>query len=349
MAKLLITGDLQFRSSNPLARKDSFIEAITAKLYEIAELARQYVVDAVIIPGDVFDSASVAIPTIVHLAKILKNFPCPVLTVPGNHDEFGHNLNSIPRTPYGLLERLEYIHNLHNNCYFIATNLDFMITGHGFNTETDYDLSQYAMSKEIIDDANAVCRTYQAKGREYSPFYIHVAHGMLLDEAPGTQERFTFVSQLAEIPEELQPHILVCGHYHFGLDLQKVGKTLVINPGAISRVTAHVNEISRPIQVALLTVNSPEDYHAEFIPLKSALPGDQVLSREHIEAKIETDKRMDEFLSLLASEGESKFLEVRDIVEDIAARENIPESVKREALERIGRARERMAKSEVTG
>lgn len=47
-------------------------------------------------------------------------------------------------------------------------------------------------------------------------------------------------------------------------------------------------------------------------------------------------------MKLLASEGEAKFLEVREIVEDIAARDNLPEAVKAEALRRIGEARERL-------
>jgi len=47
-------------------------------------------------------------------------------------------------------------------------------------------------------------------------------------------------------------------------------------------------------------------------------------------------------LKLLASEGEAKFLEVREIVEDIAARENLPEAIKAEALRRIGEAREKL-------
>ena len=100
-------------------------------------------------------------------------------------------------------------------------------------------------------------------------------------------------------------------------------------------------EIERKIQVALLTVENG-GCEAELIPLKSAAPGYEVLSRQHLEAEAEREERLEKFLSLLASEGESKFLEVREIIEDIAARENLPEEVKAEALERIGKAREKL-------
>ena len=116
---------------------------------------------------------------------------------------------------------------------------------------------------------------------------------------------------------------------------------LFINPGALCRLSAHVAEMERPVQVALLTVENGQAT-AELIPLKSARPGHEVLSREHIESAAERESRIDEFLKLLASEGEAKFLEVREIVEDIAARDNIPADVKQEALRRIGAAREKL-------
>ena len=66
--------------------------------------------------------------------------------------------------------------------------------------------------------------------------------------------------------------------------------------------------------------------------LSLSRPGHEVLSREHIEAAAERESRIEEFLQLLASEGEAKFLEVREIVEDIAARDNISADVKQEAV-----------------
>ena len=61
---------------------------------------------------------------------------------------------------------------------------------------------------------------------------------------------------------------------------------LFINPGALCRLSAHVAEIERPVQVALLTVENGQAA-AELIPLKSARPGREILSREHIEAAAE--------------------------------------------------------------
>ena len=354
VTKFLITGDIHFRSTNPIARKDNYMDAVTMKIAEIIHLAEEHNVNAILVPGDLFDSPSVSIPTIIRLGNALRSAPCPVLTIPGNHDEFGHSLESIARTPYGILKAFDYIRCVHDSSYIFGGSsdgrggvFDGLVTGQGFDNETDYDLMQYAVPEEHAANYEAICNTLPNVTGQHVPFYIHMAHGMLMEKAPGFEGmRHTLVSQLAEIPEERQPHVLVCGHYHTGLAIQRVpgSRTLVVNPGALGRLTAHVDEIERPVQVALLTVSGVGgvQYSAEFIPLRVAEPGHAVLSREHLEAQQERSLQLDRFLALLASEGESKFLEVRDIVEDIAARDNVPVNVKDEALKRISVAREKL-------
>ena len=133
---------------------------------------------------------------------------------------------------------------------------------------------------------------------------------MLLEKPMMDGVKYTLLSDLEKLPEEARPHVLINGHYHFGLPLTWVGKTLVINPGAIGRLSAHTEEMNREVKVALLTINSRDDYSAKFIPLKSALPGSMVLSREHIEEAEIRNERLETFLTLLNSEGEQKYLEI---------------------------------------
>jgi exonuclease SbcD len=346
IAKFLITGDIHFRSTNPVARKDIYMDAVLTKIAEIIDMAERYNVNAILVPGDLFDSASVSIPTIVRLGLALQSAPCPILTIPGNHDTFAHNLESLSRTPYGILKAFDFIRCVHESSWIFIDSVDGMVSGHGFNNETDHDLMQYAVPEECAQRHEDICRVALSSEHEYSPFYIHMAHGMLLDRSPGFDMRHTLVSRLAEIPKERQPHVLVCGHYHTGLAIQRVpeSRTLVINPGALGRLSAHIEEMERPVQVALLTISGADEsgYSAGYVRLRCAEPGHAVLSREHIEAAAAKNERLERFLALLASEGESKFLEVREIVEDIAAREQLPGEVKKEALRRIGEARERL-------
>lgn len=331
MREIIVCGDLHWRGLNPKARLDNFLEAITAKLQEVFEIARRIVADAIIIAGDLFHSPNMAWGTVVELALLLQSAPCPVLTIPGNHDSYGCNLESLFRTPYGLLARLGFIWDLNKNPYLMSNPPeDIFITGHGFTTDTDTEagMIQFLSSRNEETQNTTI---------------IHVVHSMLLDRPPGFDIRHTLISQI-----KTTANVIISGHDHTGFGvIRRDDGVLFINPGALCRLTAHVSEIERQVQVAVLTVDDNGQCNAALVSLQSAKPGHQVLSREHIEEAQARNEKLDEFLSLLASEGESKFLEVREIVEDIAARENIPVAVKREALERLGRARERVAKSEV--
>lgn len=338
MRKFVVTGDIHFKGINPKARLDNYQEAIAAKIKEIFDIARQTGASVIIIPGDLFDSPNMSWGTVAELAMILQSAPCPLLTIPGNHDIYGGNPVSKIRTPYGLLARLEIIWDLTEEPFELSrdannpNNLDLAITGHSFNSDTDTEAGK--------DQFNPPPHVGDWQGTS-----IHVVHSMLMDHAPGHDMRHTLISQV-----QTTANVIISGHEHTGFGIvHRPDGVLFINPGALCRLSAHVSEIERQIQVAVLTVDDGGQCSAELVPLTSAQPGNKVLSREHIEEAQARNEKLDEFLSLLASEGESKFLEVRDIVEDIAARENIPDAVKRETLERLGRARERVAKSEVAG
>jgi len=328
MFKAIVTGDLHFRGTNPRARLDNFQEALGAKLLEVMFLAREHKADCILIPGDIFDGPSTSWGVVADLIQILKSAPCPVLSIHGNHDIYGQNPATRHRTPYGLLSKIGFLWDVEDSEFTGEVEKDgqiVLITGCGFDTSTD---------------------TKTPEGmRQFSPriwvdgaFQIHVVHSMLMDRAPGFDMRHTLISQVKTTAQ-----IIISGHEHvgFGIVRRESDGVLFINPGALCRLSAHVAEMERTVQVALLTVKDGQAT-AELIPLKSARPGHEVLSREHIEAAAERESRIDEFLKLLASEGEAKFLEVREIVEDIAARDNLPEAVKAEALRRIGEAREKL-------
>ena len=328
--KFLIIGDVHFRGVNPRARLDNYIEAISRKLHEVFAIAQRHRVLAIVQTGDLLDSPATGWSTVAELAQILQGSPCPFLCINGNHDIYAGNPGSKYRTPFGFLARLGIIQDLGEEPFGSGDgDMDVDITGHGFNIETDTELGkeQFNPPQHIETEA-------------WAGASIHVVHSMLMDHSPGFDMRHTLISQV-----ETTANVIVCGHLHTGFGSSYVRRrddgVLFINPGALCRLSAHHAEIERPVQVALLTVEDGK-CEAELIPLKCAAPGHEILSRQHLEAEAERNDRLEKFLGLLASEGESKFLEVREIVENIAAREQLPGEVKAEALKRIGEARERL-------
>lgn len=338
MKKIIVTGDIHFKGINPRARLDNYQEAITRKIHEVFELAVKHEAEVIIVPGDLFDSPSTTLSTITDLAALLQLAPCPVLAIPGNHDIWGANPGSKYRTPYGLLARLGLIKDITESPYGLSPVGEklLVITGHGYSVETDTEagMSQFDLPSQLKEI------TEETPFKIQHDLAIHVVHSMLMDHSPGFEMRHTLISQV-----KTRANVIISGHEHTGFGIiRREDGVLFINPGALCRLSASQAEIERPIQVALLTIDDNGQASAELISLRSALPGSEVLSREHLEAEADRENRMEKFLSLLASEGESKFLEVRDIVEDLAARENIPSEVKIEALKRIDQAREALAK-----
>lgn len=373
--KLLITGDWHYRANPPRARLDNFQDTLNAKLREVGQIAYDYDVDAIIVPGDVFDSPSPAYSTLTALERLIKDNGRQVWAVPGNHDEHAHSLESLDRTAYGHLAATEMIRDLPMRP--VVTDL-VTVTGTGFSTTTDTDVSDY-LTKNTSNATQGCVR-------------IHVAHGMLLERAPGFEMRYTLLEDVAKHPD--CPDVLVVGHEHLGFGVRRIprakgGEVVAINPGALVRLSAHPAEIERTPQVCLLEIypgtaptcphcsdgalipdrndtaycsncrakfchvyfayeyGPPEIWdigepviETKLIPLVTARPGHEVLSRQHIEAQADRDAKMSEFLGLLASEGEARFLDIQAIAEGVAKSEGLPRPVVDEALRRIAEARE---------
>ncbi len=378
--KLLITGDWHYRANPPRARMDNFQETLNEKLQEVGDIARKHDADAIVVPGDVFDSPNPAYSTLTALEQVIKDIGRPIITIPGNHDEFGHSLESLGRTAYGHLAGTGMIRDIVTRGPQLIYRF-IRLTGTGFSASTDTELSDYIPSAPLAD------------GELVS---IHVAHGMLLERSPGFDLKHTLLEDVAKHPD--CPQVCIVGHEHLGFGVKRLprkagGEVVFINPGALVRLTAHPGEIERMPQVCLLEVypgTAPKCYSCEqtlrpehirkthdigyvipcpncrktnlihnveygppeiwhmgepviettLIPLSCARPGHEVLSRQHIEAQADRGVKMGEFLNLLASEGEARFLDIQAIVEGIANTESLPRPVVDEALRRIAAARE---------
>ena len=337
MIKFLIVGDVHYRGNNPKARVDDYPAAIRRKLVEVCELAKAHKVDAVIQTGDLFDSPTVSLPGVAEMMTLIWNHsPVPFLTVAGNHDLFGANQTSIGRTPYGFMANLKYIRDLQREPHFFGPDEEVFITGHGYDVDTDRDINQYLVPADVLEDT-------------INSLTVKAVHGMILDKRPGFDMRHTLISEIAM--QERAPDVLITGHHHLGFGAKTVeaanerGKMVAVNPGALCRLSAHPEEMERQVQVCLLEIydtSAELDVGAWMLPLQSARPGYEVLSREHLEVQSERESRIAEFLGLLAEEGDAQFLEVQEIITDIGNRDRLSKDVVDEALKRLGQAREKV-------
>ena len=323
---LIVAGDLHWSGRNPRSRTDNYAESLTKKIDEIFMLAEKHEAKGIIIPGDIFDSTGLSLSTIIELIIILRSSPVRIYTIAGNHDLYEGNPLSTDRTPYGILFVNDIIHDLDEEPAEIGDKIYIM--GRSFDCSiTDKDIRYYIPAEKAAT--------------------IMVTHGMLLEKSPGYELQHTLLSDVANHPDA--PPVLINGHEHNGFRLTKINDTLFINPGSIGRIKASEENINRIPQVTLLTICDDGEIEAKMIPLRSAKPGHEVLSREHIEEEKRRQELTKEFLGLLAEEGKSKHLSLSDIIRDIADRDKIPLTVTREALKRLEEAKEVLDHEQRTG
>lgn len=327
MWRYLVIGDLHWRAENPIGRTDNYQEALAAKLEECWRLASVHNVDAILQTGDLFDSADVAQTTMDDLWDIIERAPAPIYTVPGNHDLHGHNPETLYRAPLGHLFRRRVVVNSARTWYSTQENGAPIIAGHGFDFSTDIDRSQYGFP--FTDEM---------------PFLgasIHITHGMLLDGRPSSDKmRWTSLDDVAALPNA--PDVLINGHDHIGFGVCRRGRTLFINPGALCRKTADLREMDRPVQVALLEIPERGEPTARLIPLESARPGHEILSREHLIAQAEREQRTSEFLDGLVLQN-VQALDHTAMVDEVAQADGVSDAVCEGALRRISKAAELIA------
>ncbi len=321
---LLFLGDIHWRSVNPRGRIDNYQEALAAKLRECFTIAREEDCAAILQAGDVFDSPSVAWGTVTDLVEILQEAPCPIYCAVGNHDVYG-GLDSLQRTPLWMLHRAGLVSILDHG--EAARVPDYECA----NASNDALVSVRHYTHDI--DLNPE-QDYSPQHNEVGGVRIHIVHGMLTPRPLPDGVRCTVLGAVTSTAD-----LVLTGHYHLpvGPWTDAQGTTWT-NPGALCRLTASVEEIDRPVQVALIHVQDGKAT-VQLRPLSSARPGSDVLSREHIETAQRREENRDRFLQLLQAEGITALQDAETLLQGIAAAGGVPQEVTTDALGRLAAAR----------
>lgn len=297
---------------NPAAYKQDQLNILA----ECAELAKEYQCHAVLMPGDLTNSHIMSTPVLREFAEALKKFPCPVLTVAGNHDRETSNLDDLKAAPYGVLEAAGVIRDVSKEPFLIRNESTGWVAvgGHPHSEFTDRGIGHYETPGAFSDSFTVISLTHGMLIPE-DPWWAKKEDGDNLENAM----RYTTFEKLSELamPQNL-PHIIVNGHFHGGHEATYLPNgTLIVNYGAICRLSRDVGEIKRVLKVGLVTIEGPGKYRAKEIILKSQRPGHECLNREELEREIErakTKDKMGEYLSLLGTKRDIRTRDAKVVV-----------------------------------
>lgn len=315
--KLLFFTDTHIRGTTPKNRKDIFVDTIEQKLIEINHIIKENNVDFVLHGGDLFDRPDISIAVASRFAMILDKIPVPFYLISGNHDIYGHNPETVNRTMLGLLDTLGVVKLIKNGEKIILKkdNIKVQLTGQPYVYDIDTpDHLDYYLLKEKDDDVN---------------YSIHMVHGMLLDRPFIKGIPYTLIDDIKDTLAD----ITLSGHYHAGFKLTNINGKYFINPGSLVRITNSLKEIERIPQVVLIDLE--KSIIIKEIPLKTALPGEEVLDRKEIENNLFKRERIFEFKQTIDAALDFEKMDINEVLMEVSNAEHVENEVKVEALRRI--------------
>jgi hypothetical protein len=170
--------------------------------------------DCAILIGDLTDFGPADVAE--SLLERVREFGIPTLSIPGNCD---------PKEILEVLDRYEV--NLHGRCREIG-NIAFVGLGGSNITpfKTPFELTEAEIREELATIA-----------RGTSDRWILVTHAPPYNTGLDELESGSHVGSksIRQYVEERQPMALVCGHVHEARTVERLGRTVMVNPGPMPK------------------------------------------------------------------------------------------------------------------
>lgn len=289
--RILTHTDIHQADKAPRSRTDNWTETISAKLKQIAELAKKHDAYAVC-AGDVFNFKAASKNSHALVKRTIEDyrqFPNCVPVAAGSHDFPYSDVARLDSQPLGVLEAAGVIKLVN---YEAGENVEVPCEGGKVRIIGFPDNNKWSLEKfEQID--------------EYDGFTIVLAHAFAsLDGGDFFGHKVLSYHDLKKFPVD----IWVFGHWHIDQEIEILENNnqdrVFVNVGAISRGSYSYENIRRNPAVGLVEFGFDKDGKKEItkvekIPLKVASFEDvfDVEKHENIKRK---DKEISEFVTQLA-------------------------------------------------
>lgn len=290
----MFVGDLHLNSATPVSRKDDYAEAMLDKVENLAKFANENEVDFVVLGGDVFHTKSQPDGFLVFVTLAFRKFKMPVYTIVGNHDILYTNVDSVRRTPLGVLLSSGVVKWM-NSVSMTVNGKKVLIQG------KDYQLRP------------TIPNTPEGYEKAFLVAHQFVPHGMQFGEG---DESFN--------EDEYQRSswdVIYLGHDHMTYPISMVSGKPTVRPGAISRGTKHIQNRMRDVMFVVTDVVADTsktsgirvDFYQEKLEVKSA---QEIFSDVRIQRE-DVGKKMSEFVKALRDREISDNEEMDIVVKDL--------------------------------
>lgn len=284
MTKFLVVNDPHCSDRPPLGRQEGYAEQIFAKLRECWEIAARESCDFILLTGDIyhrFRGPMVAYATTIGLLTLLREAPCQVYAVAGNHDLSSDGVASILRMPFGVLVKAGALTWLDE-----ARQVgDVLLIPRNWGPHIDTDTEAFKLTRNEA--------AMQPTGSPREQYVVVVAHASIL--APGHSRPYPY-HNADDLPTR-SLDVLLCGHTHEDEGIvQLPSGCWFANIGSISRIARTKDNLERTPQVLTVTLDGG-DIEFERHALKSALPASEVF----FEKEVVAERQVGDFAAALAT------------------------------------------------
>jgi len=245
---LMFINDIHLTLTSPAKRKQTYFKEICAKLEEIKEVAERIGSTAIVLTGDIFHRRNEDYLTLNWFLNWIKECPCPVHAVIGNHDYVG-NLANIRYKPMGSLI-WSGLCNV-NNAFIESENTSCML----FKKHWKYsnDVEYYKVKKSS------------------ARYNILATHAPFI---PDGVKGFGTVFKYSQI--KMTVDYIFHGHHHNDYGIQAVNGIRFVNLGALSRGSLVERDLKREIKIPILYLGNKAT--VKQYKLKNVLPIHEVIS-----------------------------------------------------------------------
>ena len=253
-------GDPHFAGGTIGARIGNYTEAVSEKLTEALEIARDHPADYVCLLGDLFshpdprgDVRNAALHVLARGNSGVP-WPFPILSLVGNHDITGHTTETLEQTAIETFNKAGVIDISESVPRYDLFQIHYQ---HGIEKETfRSDASIWAAHSNIV------------------PERIMGEHITIDDFRVGPRTR-----------------LVICGHWHHGYPVvRRDDGVLFANPGSLGR--PRIDDAEHEIKVAIVEYDD-HDIGVRYVPLTTAKPPSAVFSQLVLERRENKDIEVD--------------------------------------------------------
>lgn len=234
--KVVFIGDPHLNDVTPSSRRDDYSQSILDKFREIYKLVSPD--DKIIIEGDLWHRTSgISLKYINKVVEVLKECPCEIYSIIGNHDIPYERLDEISGTPMGLCFKTGIVKHLKE-----LELSDVFIQG------VDY-------GQPIPDNIHP---------EKYS---VLVAHKFYEDTLVGFVKEGEALTESDAMNLGYSSYVL--GHDHSYHEPVNINSTTIYRHGSLSRGSSHTSNLERDIKVLMLDCNTKK-FKEQVIQVKKA-------------------------------------------------------------------------------